>query len=391
MDLITGLPWHPLIIHGVVVLMPLAALGVLLVMFIPKIRHTYSPLVLGTLYVATIFAFLATQSGEALAERVGLPNSHAIQGERLLNVAVAFSILFTIWFALEYLDRIRKAVPSAIKPVLNVIIPITAIASIVLTVLVGHSGAEASWKNRIAQTQPAVLEPTSPTPTSPASPTGTINLTAAEIATHNSRSDCWSIVRGNVYNLTSYVQKHPGGASVIANICGKDGSRAFTNFHNSQSKPNNVLSGFLLGAVDSTISSGVAQKVTPPATPKPTNSTKPTKPTNSTGPINLSTSEIQTHNSRSDCWSIVRGNVYNLTSYVQKHPGGASVIANICGKDGSGAFTNQHNSQSKPNNVLSGFFLGAVDSTISSGVAEKVIAPPAGGSANESGEESDDD
>ena len=270
MDLITGLPWHPLIIHGVVVLVPLAALGVLLVMFIPKIRRTYSPLVLGTLYVATIFAFLATQSGEALAERVGLPNPHATQGQRLLYVVVAFSALFTIWFVLEYSDRIRKAVPSAIKPVLNVVIPITAIASIFLTVLVGHSGATASWKSRIVQTQGTVLEPTSPapsnstkptTPAKPTNPTGTINLTAAEIATHNSRSDCWSIVRGNVYNLTSYVQKHPGGASVIANICGKDGSDAFTNQHNSQSKPNNVLSGFLLGAVDATIPAGVAQKV----------------------------------------------------------------------------------------------------------------------------------
>ena len=264
MDLITGLPWHPLIIHGVVVLVPLAAIGVVLVMFIPKIRRTYSPLVLGTLYVATIFAFLATQSGEALAERVGLPNPHATQGERLLYVAVAFSALFTIWFALEYSDRIQKAVPKAIKAVLKVVIPITAIASIFLTVLVGHSGATASWKSRIAQTQGTVLEPTNPTPTSPASPTGTMKLSASEVATHNSRSDCWSIVRGNVYNLTSYVQKHPGGASVIANICGKDGSGAFTNQHNSQSKPNNVLSGFLLGAVDSTISSGVAEKVIVP-------------------------------------------------------------------------------------------------------------------------------
>lgn len=266
MDLITGLPWHPLIIHGVVVLVPLAAIGVLLVMFISKIRHTYSPLVLGTLYVSTMFAFLATQSGEALAERVGLPNPHATQGERLLYVVVAFSALFTIWFALEYSKRIQKAVPGAINPVLKVLIPITAIASIVLTVLVGHSGAEASWKNRIAQTQPTALEPTSPAPTSPASPPGSIKLSASEIQSHNSRSDCWSIVRGSVYNLTSYVQKHPGGASVIANICGKDGSSAFINQHNTQGKPNNVLSGFLLGAVDATIPAGVAQKViAPPA------------------------------------------------------------------------------------------------------------------------------
>jgi hypothetical protein len=67
------------------------------------------------------------------------------------------------------------------------------------------------------------------------------------------------------------------------------------------------------------------------------------------------------------------------------------VIANICGKDGTGAFTNQHNMQGKPNNVLSGFLLGPLDGTISSGLAGKVITAPTGGSANGSGEESDDD
>ena len=35
MDLITGLPIHPLINHGVAVLVPLAAIGALLVIFIP--------------------------------------------------------------------------------------------------------------------------------------------------------------------------------------------------------------------------------------------------------------------------------------------------------------------------------------------------------------------
>jgi len=41
MDLITGLPVHPLVIHAVVVLVPLAAIGALLVIFIPKFRVTY--------------------------------------------------------------------------------------------------------------------------------------------------------------------------------------------------------------------------------------------------------------------------------------------------------------------------------------------------------------
>ena len=263
MDLITGLPIHPLINHGVAVLVPLAAIGALLVMFIPKFRNTYTPLVLVTVLLATISAFIATQSGEALSERVGLPNAHATQGERLSYVVLIFAILFTVWFALEKTDRIREVFASLFKKVLKVVIPITAISSFVLTILVGHSGAQATWKDRINQNQATALAETGPKPINPA---GTISLTNSEIKTHSSRSDCWSIVNANVYNLTSYVKNHPGGATVIENICGKDGSKAFVNQHNTQGKPNNVLSSFLLGPVGASISAEVGQKIiNPPA------------------------------------------------------------------------------------------------------------------------------
>ena len=261
MDLITGLPIHPLINHGVAVLVPLAAIGALLVIFIPKLRLNYSPLVLVTVLLATVSAFIATQSGEALSERVGLPNAHATQGERLSYVVLAFAILFSIWFALEKSQRTRERVANLGKRVLKVVIPITAISSFVLTILVGHSGAQATWQDRIDQTQATALAETGPKPINPA---GTINLSNSEIKTHNLKSDCWSIVNGNVYNLTSYVKSHPGGASVIANICGKDGSKAFVNQHNTQGKPNNVLSSFLLGPVGASITAETGQKVIEP-------------------------------------------------------------------------------------------------------------------------------
>ena len=261
MDLITGLPIHPLINHGVVALVPLAAIGALLVIFIPKLRLNYSPLVLVTVLLATGSAFIATESGEALSERVGLPNAHATQGERLSYVVLAFAILFSFWFVLEKSERTRERVANLGKRVLKVAIPITAISSFVLTILVGHSGAQATWKDRIDQTQATALEETGPKPINPA---GTINLTNSEINAHNLKSDCWSIVNGNVYNLTTYVKSHPGGASVIANICGKDGSKAFVNQHNTQGKPNKVLSSFLLGPVGASITAEAGKKVIEP-------------------------------------------------------------------------------------------------------------------------------
>jgi cytochrome b involved in lipid metabolism len=275
MDLISGLPIHPLINHAVAVLVPLSAIGALLVIFVKRFRATYSPLVLIAVISGAVSAFVAGQSGEALSERVGLPNAHSVQGERLWKLTLVFAVLFTIWFVINNYQVVAEKITKVLQKSLTVLIPIVAVASLGLTFVVGHSGAEATWKNRIAQSEGTALPGTGAQPDASGQPggngqsgstTGALNLSAAEITKHNSRSDCWSIVKGKVYNLTSYVQSHPGGASVIANICGKDGSGAFSNQHGTASKPNNTLDSFLLGAVGSSISSQTSQKViTPPA------------------------------------------------------------------------------------------------------------------------------
>jgi len=269
MDLITGLPIHPLINHAVAVLVPLSAIGAILVIFVKRFRTTYSPLVLIAVLSGAVSAFVAGQSGEALSERVGLPNAHSVQGERLWKLTIVFAILFTIWFIINNYQVVAEKLRNVLQKSFLVLIPIVAVASFGMTIAVGHSGAEATWKNRIAQTEGTALADAGTTPDAsgqPGSTTGALILSTAEVTKHNTRSDCWSIVKGKVYNLTSYVQSHPGGASVIANICGKDGSGAFSNVHGAQSKPNNTLDGFLLGTVGSSISSQASQKIiTPPA------------------------------------------------------------------------------------------------------------------------------
>lgn len=70
--------------------------------------------------------------------------------------------------------------------------------------------------------------------------------TKATIATHNTKASCWSIINSNVYDLTDYVSRHPGGSQSIASICGKDGTSAFTGQHGGSSRPEAILSGFYL-------------------------------------------------------------------------------------------------------------------------------------------------
>ncbi|OLP98306.1 Cytochrome B5 isoform D [Symbiodinium microadriaticum] len=60
--------------------------------------------------------------------------------------------------------------------------------------------------------------------------------TVAEVAKHNSRESIWVIIDGRVYDLTRYVDKHPGGHLMIENMAGKDclGTDAFANYHTAR-------------------------------------------------------------------------------------------------------------------------------------------------------------
>mmetsp|Transcript_59198 Transcript_59198/g.183831 ORF Transcript_59198/g.183831 Transcript_59198/m.183831 type:complete len:557 (-) Transcript_59198:226-1896(-) len=56
-------------------------------------------------------------------------------------------------------------------------------------------------------------------------------FTMAEVAGHNTRADLWIIVDGRAYDVTNFVDKHPGGALPIENMAGKDCTDVFANYH----------------------------------------------------------------------------------------------------------------------------------------------------------------
>lgn len=75
-------------------------------------------------------------------------------------------------------------------------------------------------------------------------------LTSDEVKKHNSASDCWSIIDGVVYDLTNWVDSHPGGASRITAICGKDGTSSFLGQHSNSNSAKSRLKGFELGRLE---------------------------------------------------------------------------------------------------------------------------------------------
>jgi len=64
----------------------------------------------------------------------------------------------------------------------------------------------------------------------PALPPG-VELTVAEVARHRSASDCWTIFQGKVYDLTPYVDFHPGGKRQLMKAAGVDSASLFNEVH----------------------------------------------------------------------------------------------------------------------------------------------------------------
>jgi cytochrome b involved in lipid metabolism len=73
--------------------------------------------------------------------------------------------------------------------------------------------------------------------------------TLGEVAVHNSASSCWTTINGGVYDVTNWINQHPGGSQAILSLCGKDGSVAFNGQHGGQPRPASELATFKIGTL----------------------------------------------------------------------------------------------------------------------------------------------
>jgi hypothetical protein len=62
----------------------------------------------------------------------------------------------------------------------------------------------------------------------------------------------------------------------------------------------------------------------------------------------------------SNCLTTINGKVYNLTNWINQHPGGDMAILSLCGTDGTAAFNNQHGNQGRPASVLQSYEVGTL-------------------------------
>ncbi len=124
-------------------------------------------------------------------------------------------------------------------------------------------------------------------------------MTRFMVSQHDNPSNCWVVVDGNVLDVTKFIKRHPGGPSAIINHCGKDATQAFNSrpqVHDRGAR--RLLMEMRVGVIE-------GFKI----------------------PTDYSLEEVHRHNTAENCWIMMRERVYEVTSFVRKHPGGAGNIA----------------------------------------------------------------
>ena len=163
MDTIGGLVAHPLLVHIPVVLVPLAAVGTVLMALRPGLRRSFGMVVVVLAGIGFVGALLASSSGESLEDRYvasgqtisGTLADHAEMGETapwmagLFFLAVTGWVIFCRWRQRAGDDRVTAAVkkPRVVAGALVALALLTGAAASVSVVRTGHSGATSVWED----------------------------------------------------------------------------------------------------------------------------------------------------------------------------------------------------------------------------------------------------
>lgn len=157
MSEIQGLPSHPLLVHGPVVLIPLLALLMLVLLVKRDWRATVGPWVVLLGLVMLGLTVIAAGSGEDLQANVrdtALVRQHAELGSSMRPIAFAMVVALVLLVAPAWAWRrggpgalVRLAESRGWSMIVAVLVVVTAVLGTYWIIRTGHSGAEAVWHN----------------------------------------------------------------------------------------------------------------------------------------------------------------------------------------------------------------------------------------------------
>ncbi|XP_047953880.1 cytochrome b5-like [Salvia hispanica] len=70
-----------------------------------------------------------------------------------------------------------------------------------------------------------------------------------EVAKHNKTKDCWLVISGKVYDVTPFMDDHPGGDEVLLAATGKDATNDFEDIGHSD-EAREMMDKYYIGEID---------------------------------------------------------------------------------------------------------------------------------------------
>lgn len=162
-EYVMGLPAHVLVVHAVVVLLPLSALGAVVIALSATWRSRLRGVVAALATFALVSTFVAVRSGQEFMrsfalEQDPLVSDHAALGESARWWVLAFWLILIAYLVLE-----RRLVPTADLDgasegradatmwlrVAAVALIVVSVVSTVQVLVTGHAGSRAVWERQV--------------------------------------------------------------------------------------------------------------------------------------------------------------------------------------------------------------------------------------------------
>jgi hypothetical protein len=155
---INGLPFHPLIVHAVVVILPLAVLGAIGISLWPAMRRHLGLLVLLAGVIGLILVPVATSSGEQFRDKLGaqqLVKQHQEYADNLLPYTAGLVVLLLLTMIVDLARRLGPLMAEA-QP-LPVSEPAGGGAAVATRPVVTSAGSMTRLDRAVARVIPAAL------------------------------------------------------------------------------------------------------------------------------------------------------------------------------------------------------------------------------------------
>ncbi|XP_016941051.3 cytochrome b5 [Drosophila suzukii] len=90
----------------------------------------------------------------------------------------------------------------------------------------------------------------------------TKTFTRAEVAKHNTNKDTWLLIHNSIYDVTAFLNEHPGGEEVLIEQAGKDATENFEDVGHSNDA-RDMMKKYKVGELVESERTNVAQKSEP--------------------------------------------------------------------------------------------------------------------------------